>query len=107
MLFTSWLYCFDRLNVEALFRQIDCAAEMGIEAFMIDAGWFGKGEDWSKSVGDREENTVSGPMCFSCDLDAFPAEYKERWKSVIAQYKQDREFYKTATERTSGKTVSW
>ena len=59
--FNSWFYCFDDLNIENLHRQIDCAKEMGFEAFMIDAGWFGEGKDWSLSVGDWEENVVSGP----------------------------------------------
>ena len=40
-----------------------------------------------------------GPMGFSCDIDAFPAEYKNRWSDVIAQYKQERSFYKDATAR--------
>ena len=61
ILYNSWLYCFDNLNVDDLMRQIDCAADMGIEAFMIDAGWFGNGEDWSRCVGDWEENLLSGP----------------------------------------------
>ena len=61
ILYNSWLYCFDQLNIEDIFRQVDCAADMGFEAFMIDAGWFGNGEDWGSSVGDWEENTVSGP----------------------------------------------
>lgn len=61
VLYNSWLYCFDNLDVDALLNQVECAAELGFEAFMIDAGWFGKGENWSLSVGDWQENTVSGP----------------------------------------------
>ncbi len=61
ILYNSWLYCFDKLDVDELLKQVDCAKDMGFEAFMIDAGWFGVGEDWSSSVGDWEENTVSGP----------------------------------------------
>ena len=59
--FNTWFYCFDDLNIENLHRQIDAAKEMGFEAFMIDAGWFGEGESWAQSVGDWEENLVSGP----------------------------------------------
>ena len=59
--YNSWLYCFDKLDVDELLNQVDIAAEMGFEAFMIDAGWFGKGENWAPSVGDWTENTVSGP----------------------------------------------
>ena len=61
VLYNSWLYCFDNLDVDSLLEQVDCAAELGVEAFMIDAGWFGKGEEWSLCVGDWEENTSSGP----------------------------------------------
>ena len=55
VLFNSWLYCFDNLDADGLYRQVDTAAELGVEAFMIDAGWFGE-KDWYGSVGDWVEN---------------------------------------------------
>ena len=61
ILYNSWLYCFDRVDVDALMLEADCAAGMGFEAFMVDAGWFGAGDSWYSSVGDWEENTLSGP----------------------------------------------
>lgn len=61
VLYNSWLYCFDYLDIEALLEQVDAAADLGIEAFMIDAGWFGDGEGWSERVGDWTENTTGGP----------------------------------------------
>lgn len=61
IIYNSWLYCFDDLNIDNLIAQASTAADLGFEAFMIDAGWFGKGADWGVSVGDWEENTVSGP----------------------------------------------
>ena len=61
ILYNSWLYCFDRVNIDALLVQADIAAEMGFEGFMIDAGWFGYGENWSASVGDWVERQNSGP----------------------------------------------
>ena len=61
ILYNSWLYCFDRLNIDELMHQADVAAEMGFEGFMIDAGWFGYGENWSASVGDWVERQTSGP----------------------------------------------
>jgi alpha-galactosidase len=61
VLYNSWMYCFDKLNIDDLMRQADCASKMGFEGFMIDAGWFGNGDDWFKSVGDWEENEISGP----------------------------------------------
>ena len=62
VLYNSWLYCFDDLDIDALKAQADAAAEMGFEAFMIDAGWFGEGEcGWGDSVGDWSENLTGGP----------------------------------------------
>lgn len=61
VVYNSWLYCFDRLDIDDLRKQVDAAAELGIEAFMIDAGWFGNGDGWFKSVGDWSENLTSGP----------------------------------------------
>ena len=64
--YNSWLYCFGRLNADDLMRQADRAAEMGFEAFMIDAGWFGSAEQsWSRSVGDwfeTEGGTLGGRL---------------------------------------------
>ena len=62
VLFNSWLYCFDYLNVDNLLKQVDVASELGVEAFMIDAGWFGNGSDWFNYAGDWQENQTSGPM---------------------------------------------
>lgn len=61
VIYNSWLYCYGNLDVDALLNQVDCAAELGFEAFMIDAGWFGTEENWDLGIGDWEENTVSGP----------------------------------------------
>ena len=63
ILYNSWLYCYDILDIDDLLQQADCAADMGIEAFMIDAGWFGYGKavDWGEEIGDWEENPVIGP----------------------------------------------
>ncbi|MEE0946715.1 MAG: glycoside hydrolase family 36 protein [Acutalibacteraceae bacterium] len=60
VLYNSWLYCFDILNPENLYKQAEAAYELGFEAFMIDAGWFGNGENWSLEVGDWEENENLG-----------------------------------------------
>lgn len=61
VIYNSWLYCFDILDIDALKKQVDTAKELGFEAFMIDAGWFGEGEVWFTCVGDWEENMTSGP----------------------------------------------
>lgn len=61
IIYNSWLYCFDDLNVDNLLMQVETAHQLGFEGFMIDAGWFGNGKDWFSSVGDWEENLLSGP----------------------------------------------
>lgn len=61
IVYNSWLHCFDKLDIDDLFNQIDTAADMGFEAFMIDAGWFGDGANWAGCVGDWSENMTSGP----------------------------------------------
>ncbi len=41
---------------EWILREIDIAAEMGVEAFMVDAGWYGeKFADWPAQRGDWQE----------------------------------------------------
>ena len=41
----------------------------------------------------------NGPIGFSCDLDSMPDSYKEMWKTHIAEFKKNRDFYMTATAR--------
>jgi alpha-galactosidase len=60
IMYNSWLHSFEWLDVDDLKRQAACAAELGVEVFTIDAGWFGTGENWSLSVGDWVENKNRG-----------------------------------------------
>jgi hypothetical protein len=54
--FNSWFYNFDILEEKELLRQLDTAAELGCEAFTIDAGWYGRlGGNWFEQVGDWRE----------------------------------------------------
>ena len=39
---------------------IEKAAQLGVEYFVIDAGWFGKGENWARARCDWEENLDFG-----------------------------------------------
>ena len=70
VVYNSWLYCFDMLDVDNLLKQVDCAADLGFEAFMIDAGWFGTGTEWSACVGDWEECKESGTKGRLAELSA-------------------------------------
>ena len=62
VIYDTWMYCFDHVNYENIAKQISLAADLGVEYFFIDAGWFGKGKDWENSVGDWSENTT-GAFC--------------------------------------------
>lgn len=74
IIYNSWMYCFDKLNIDELKKQAECASEMGFEAFVIDAGWFDGGDDWFLSVGDYEENLISGPCGRLSELSDFVRE---------------------------------
>lgn len=74
IVYNSWLYCFDKLNIDELLKQTDCASKMGFEGFMIDAGWFGDGTEWDKAVGDWEENKTSGPCGRLSELSEYVRE---------------------------------
>lgn len=59
VMYNTWLMDFDNINADNILRQVKTAAELGIEIFTIDAGWFGNGQDWGKQVGEWSENTTS------------------------------------------------
>ena len=60
VIYNTWLYKFDRFNFEDIILQIEKASKLGVEYFVIDAGWFGKGEAWWSARGDWEENPDFG-----------------------------------------------
>ncbi len=62
IIYDTWMYRFDYIDVENVSSQIELAADLGVEYFFIDAGWFGNGKNWSISVGDWEEN-MTGAFC--------------------------------------------
>lgn len=71
VIYNSWLYKFDRFTAEDIIKQIEKAKELGVEYFVIDAGWFGDGPDWWQGRGDWEENLTfgfKGRMCEVADL---------------------------------------
>ena len=57
VIYDTWMYKFDYIDYDTIASQIEPAANLGVEYFFIDAGWFGKGDNWSVSVGDWSENT--------------------------------------------------
>lgn len=56
--YNTWLAFFDQIDFDKIASQIPLASEIGCDYFTLDAGWFGKGEEWSACVGDWEENTT-------------------------------------------------
>lgn len=60
IMYNTWFHHFDSIDVDAILRQVDTAADMGIEMFVVDAGWFGVGGHWSDAVGDWTENLTGG-----------------------------------------------
>ena len=57
VLYNCWLCNFDDYNFDLMQSQMQPARDLGVEYFVIDAGWFGKDADWSSSVGDWTERT--------------------------------------------------
>lgn len=62
VIYNSWLARFDNITYENLTNQIENARFIGVDYFVIDAGWFGKGKDWNISRGDWIEND-NGNLC--------------------------------------------
>ncbi len=60
MIYNTWLYRFIDFTPELLMKQAELAAEMGLEYFVVDAGWFGRGNVWFTAAGDWEENQTGG-----------------------------------------------
>ena len=57
IVYDSWLSKFDTVSYELLYEQLERAKYLGIEYFVIDAGWFGDANKWYDSVGDWREAT--------------------------------------------------
>ena len=56
VIYNTWLAFFDHIDFDKIASQIPHAADIGCDYFTLDAGWFGKGANWSNSVGDWIEN---------------------------------------------------
>ncbi len=53
VLYNHWGYHEHELTEARLMLEVDIAAEMGAEVFVVDAGWFGNmGTNWWRTVGD-------------------------------------------------------
>lgn len=62
VIYNTWLLHFDTIDIENIFKQVECASELGVEYFVVDAGWFGNGKDWCQEIGVWSENKQGGFM---------------------------------------------
>jgi alpha-galactosidase len=57
IIYNTWFDHMSALDVPRLRAQLQAAREIGCEAFVVDAGWFGPGDDGWDLVGDWREKT--------------------------------------------------
>jgi alpha-galactosidase len=56
VVYNTWFDRFDEIEPQRLNRQLAAAAEVGCEVFVVDAGWYGRGEgSWANQCGDWRE----------------------------------------------------
>ncbi len=60
VLYNTWLYKFDKIDFDSAMSQIAPAKDLGVEYFVVDAGWFGNGTEWWPTRGDWTENMTGG-----------------------------------------------
>ena len=54
--YNTWLCRFDKLDLDFVLKQVGCAGNLGLEYFVVDAGWFGPAKGWTKVRGDWKES---------------------------------------------------
>ena len=52
LVYNTWLYNFGEIDYDKLLKQVDEAASLGFEYFVIDAGWFGNSSNWGGDTGN-------------------------------------------------------
>lgn len=59
--FNSWFYDFDKFKDADLRNQAVKAKDLGMDVFIVDAGWYGpSNDDWAMAAGDWREKTNGG-----------------------------------------------
>ncbi|MHB9035424.1 MAG: glycoside hydrolase family 36 protein [Armatimonadota bacterium] len=57
VVYDTWFDRFYKISISSLVDQLDAAAEIGCEVFVVDAGWYGAGGgNWHEMIGDWREN---------------------------------------------------
>ncbi len=54
-IYNTWFCRFDKLDFDFVLKQLELAKDLGLEFFVIDAGWFGPAKDWASVRGDWSE----------------------------------------------------
>ena len=54
-IYNTWLCRFDKLNLAFVLKQVEHAKDLGLDYFVIDAGWFGPAKNWTSVRGDWTE----------------------------------------------------
>ena len=61
--YDHWGYMEHEMSEEKLLVEVERAAELGAEVFVVDAGWYGKSEkDWFLSVGDWQTSRLENDL---------------------------------------------
>lgn len=63
--YNSWLCRFCRFDADIMLRQVEVAKKIGLDYFVLDAGWFGPKADWWSTRGDwveRPDGMLDGRM---------------------------------------------
>ena len=56
VVYNTWLARWDRLELGFVLRQVEQARKIGIDHFVVDAGWYGTKKGWGAACGDWEES---------------------------------------------------
>jgi len=60
VIYNTWMAYFDYPDLDKQLADAKLAGELGVEYYVVDAGWFGHGDNWSRSVGEWVESTDAG-----------------------------------------------
>ena len=55
-IYNTWLCRFDKLDFDFVLKQVERAKEIGLDYFVVDAGWFGPAKNWAGVRGDWKES---------------------------------------------------
>lgn len=101
IIYNSWMSNFDVISYDYLCSQLERAAKVGCEYFVIDAGWFGPPMKWHSCTGDWCEcdESIGGRMKeFADKVRSYGLKFglwfePERASMMSESYKKHPEYY--------------